>query len=605
MNVSKLLALIGCLIPVMAWGQTTPRVTGTVVKNGVVQHTTDQGTYLPFPIGSATQPGVLSLGATTGTAADGGATCFLGNCTFTAAPVLPNLTSQIVFPNSAGNLSLGFTANSDELALTANSSGDNVFSIAQQNANGFAAETLRGLDSYFSGLFEHRACGYGAGLVFNGQSGFDFCENSRYTTTNNNLIPPSRYIEQQTGAEFSGIPYYLTVTFTAGSTTASSTSNPGSYLNGYLMTSYQSEGYVQPGTTVVSATGVANFTISLPALKSGTITIETGPTYYCQDNYYEATEMGSLNWYNLFQGCGNAPGTPAMTFERYHGWLGLGTVQPIAALDIVGHGWFGSDTTGSRSSNAYGFPDGSVNIDDPGVTGLKWSKTGINTLLEQWQASPNQIQMIDANSGKPVIAWNMDGSLLFTAYGASTLTGLVTASAGITSTAGPNTLGATTATTLGVTGTETHAGTETHSGAITTGAGLTTIGAGGLTSTAGQTSLGATTATSLTVSGTNIVGGFISLTGNQTLTASQCGQTLKSTDTAAVVYTVPAALTVGCKIAVVQDGVSASSAIGNVTIVGATGETIKNFGGTVTAGQYAGLLIKADTTSSAYVLTGN
>ncbi len=109
----------------------------------------------------------------------------------------------------------------------------------------------------------------------------------------------------------------------------------------------------------------------------------------------------------------------------------------------------------------------------------------------------------------------------------------------------------------------------------------------------------------ITVTGANIVGGFIPLTGNQILTASQCGQTLKSTDTVAVIYTVPAGLTVGCKIAVVQDGVSASSAIGNVTVVGASGETIKNFGGTVTAGQYAGLLVKADTTTSAYVLAGN
>jgi len=118
--------------------------------------------------------------------------------------------------------------------------------------------------------------------------------------------------------------------------------------------------------------------------------------------------------------------------------------------------------------------------------------------------------------------------------------GLITANAGLTSTAGATALGATTSTTLHVTGTSQLDG-------------ATTIGSGGLTSTAGTTTLGATTSTTLHVTGTSQLdgattigsGGLTSTAGTTTLGATTLGATTTTTLTASGLITANADLQVG------------------------------------------------------------
>lgn len=98
---------------------------------------------------------------------------------------------------------------------------------------------------------------------------------------------------------------------------------------------------------------------------------------------------------------------------------------------------------------------------------------------------------------------------------------------------------------------------------------------------------------------------IVLVSGPYTFAASDCGNVVKDASSVAHSDTVPTGLPLGCRIGVIQEGVSAASNVGNVTIAGAATVQVKATGGAATtAAQYAGLHITVDTPTSAYVFSG-
>lgn len=111
--------------------------------------------------------------------------------------------------------------------------------------------------------------------------------------------------------------------------------------------------------------------------------------------------------------------------------------------------------------------------------------------------------------------------------------------------------------------------------------------------------LASTSTTTSTSSGTGQT-----LIGPYTFTASDCGNTVIDQSNGAHNDTVPTGLPAWCHITVIQDRANASSGIGNITIVGATGETIKAANGATDVGDGAVMHIRTGASTTAFVSGG-
>ena len=81
--------------------------------------------------------------------------------------------------------------------------------------------------------------------------------------------------------------------------------------------------------------------------------------------------------------------------------------------------------------------------------------------------------------------------------------------------------------------------------------------------------------------------------GTYALMTSDCGTTIRANSSAAITYTVPTGLTLGCSISVVQAG------SGQVSFVAGQGETVEAFGAaTRTSGQFAKAELLVDTATT-------
>ncbi len=297
-----------------------------------------------------------------------------------------------------------YSANRDELTITSDCPGTNTLAIRNSNSTGFAAATIGGKDYDYrsSGVFEHGSFVYGPAIPLNGQNGADQIEFSRYTTTNNPLIPsiPAEII--QTGGVFTVPPRPAVLSITKGSPTATVISGTiPAAADGEIITSRENLGYIGSGTTIASGGGTSTITLSNNAEQTmAYLQVEFGPTTYCQSTRMYFQELGNISFYTYGTGCNGSLGAAFMTLDTDNGRVGINQAKPAVPLDVVGPAAVGvyGVTRATYGDTAVG-----LNISvTPGGTGntaraLSIFGIGDNVLLGEYLATPSRFDLFDSN----------------------------------------------------------------------------------------------------------------------------------------------------------------------------------------------------------------
>ena len=425
-------------------------------------------------------------------------------------------TTQIALKSTSNSSQTNIWHNGyGELTVQNNNAGVNTLSVQNNSASGYSTLVARGKDTTYpstnqssDGNYEHMAIGYGSSLGYAGRTGLVYWELSRFDGAANAAIPPVTGTIMQTGGAFASSPYSLSiVTNGTTSVTLVGGGNFPSNVNGMTIIDAGDKYSIPLNTTVVSGQGTSTLVLSQAALNTSVSSLVfIGATTYAQYPAVIFREMTSIDWYPW----GLATGNPFVRFDRNFGRVGIGNfanaTYPIAELDVIGHGYFGTDT--NRSAQYAYAP---INIIDTGVNGLHWLKDGVNTLRMNWNASPSRIDFTDVNNSNVPLSLDMNG-------GGATVKGLIVNGATVALAGNLTTSGAfaTTVTLTAATSiTFPTSGTLLSSTSLTPYAGSTLFGTGA--DGAVTISSGTTTLTrnmhysSLTLSGTGAVNanGFI------------------------------------------------------------------------------------------------
>lgn len=335
----------------------------------------------------------------------GGST--IANATGTSLLSLKNNTTNVT-----GVLSFN-SFNPYEVLLTTNGGFANSFAIQNDQPTGYSAITFRQVDQVYTNggvPYEHMAIGYGSTLSFEGIQGFNYLESSRYTTTADAAIPPSRFLFQQTGGACSTGANFVTANLTSGSATAtlSAGGNWPSGINGQTVfwEGYRSNAAFPLPTTIVSGEGTATITFSNTSL----VTDASALLQICAPVYRQFLtaafhEVGPIDFY----GWANQA-TPFVRIDRNNLRLGVGSgytrsTMPFKSLDVIGDVVFGS--TAPRNSN---YVNAVINLADTGQNGFSWWKNGTNTLLWKWPATTSHVDFIDVNNAKTMFSMYLDNT---------------------------------------------------------------------------------------------------------------------------------------------------------------------------------------------------
>lgn len=325
----------------------------------------------------------------------------------TAIPALLNAKAPLASPSFTGTLSIGGGAatlgmRGGEVLFKNNASGLNTLGVQNDSATGYSAFIGHQLDPdwpYAPGganqAYEHYALGYGAGLSLAGVRGLNYWELSRFTTGNNNKIPPTQGAIQQTGGVdvTGGLSYACSLT--AGSTTATCPAN--SIANGMSV----SGPAITPGTTVTSGGGTTSVILSVPSIAVGTqsLTLNFATPAYGQ---YSAMVFGS----------GQFPGSYDIDFYRWadgkNGVAGLSSngPYPFLSLDRVnGRIYVGKGPPSQRL-----YATAPINVVETTNPVLHSLRIGANTWKVDWSTGPNRVTFTDGNAGAMVTQQFMDGT---------------------------------------------------------------------------------------------------------------------------------------------------------------------------------------------------
>ncbi|MDL2169838.1 hypothetical protein [Asaia sp. HumB] len=316
--------------------------------------------------------------------------------------------------------SLWYDANKGEFTIENSTGLNNALALKTTNANGFAALAFDGPDMAYGGNFEHGAVGWGPGLKYGPDVGYDYFEISRFTydaTFNRQPVP---FIWQTTGTEL--VPWGMTTAYgivTKGSasiTCAGGCTFPGGA--GQILDTPAEYGLFPAGTTIVSGAGTQTITLSNAALASSAST-STG-TYFrfgnaegSQHDFLVYTPMGNADYYRFGDAkWGNFTNAPFFSIDRVNGRLGVGNPLPATPLDVSGA--ILSNVSGVTSLNAYS-GTGALNAQvSPGVAGQKnilhAYAVSTNQFNLNWEANPQRIAMQDVNAGANIFEFRMDGS---------------------------------------------------------------------------------------------------------------------------------------------------------------------------------------------------
>ncbi|MFT9025900.1 hypothetical protein [Acetobacter indonesiensis] len=339
-----------------------------------------------------------------------------------------NGTNGLYFSDPHANSETGFGhrcyygANQHEFGCSENASGSNTAFFENLSLTGFGGITVRGPDNHFSGgySYEHGAFVWDPGEAWGDDVGFMLEEISNYNQAFDAHIPPPPFILAHTGGEFTSYTEGY-ATLTAGSNLA--ICNGGctwpTGITGYVIDTPIDFGRLPIGTTITGGDGTNTLTLSNAAITSTTDSsylhagtfVRFGPTVYQQYDPLVMSPMGGLGFFKYTDMHGGKPTSyPAFWADLNSGHVGIGTNQPVGALDVNGKIYGGA--LAADRTNMQGVFNASVSPGSESNSSSVIEDTmgeGANLVRRYW-GSDGKIHTYDVGHSMDIMTQDMTGT---------------------------------------------------------------------------------------------------------------------------------------------------------------------------------------------------
>ncbi len=279
-------------------------------------------------------------------------------------------------PTSSLKFYLGLTGNYNQALWHIDSTAQNVIAFQNDSLTGYSAATFRGADPKYVGKtpFEHMAIGWGNNL------GFNYIESSSYDTTANPLMPPSKFIIQQTGGVDPTGGTNLACNTTNGSPTITCPAN--SIPNGRMVIGPGIP--TNPFPTVLSGGGTTTMVLTGNATADGTgQTINFSNPSYAQRDVIRLNTPGGTTGHSTGNDTGdveivNWDNTINVKVDRWTNRTGFGATTNTLrnTIDVYGGGTFGTTTSTRNTAGIVGV----VTVFDASANQLRLDRTGVSIL---------------------------------------------------------------------------------------------------------------------------------------------------------------------------------------------------------------------------------